>query len=609
MTAPVTDTVAGAVATVENLRIEVAASGAEILDGVSFDVGPGEVVGLVGESGSGKTTAALALLGYARGGTRIAAGDVTVAGIDMRALTARELRDVRGRVVAYVPQDPTAALNPSLRIGKQLEEVLEEHGAEESTRQERIARGLEEVRLPSDRQFLRRYPHQLSGGQQQRVCIAMAFLLAPKLIVLDEPTTGLDVSTQAHVLKIIRELCERHGASAVYVSHDLAVVASLAHRVIVMYAGRLVEIGPSEATFRQPAHPYTSRLIEAIPDLATTMVLKSIPGKVPAPGERPPGCVFADRCEHAIDRCREPGLTTRRVRDQETLCLRADELEEALRPRVVESRLTAEAGKGESALLAVEGLAASYGSRQVLSGVDFELHAGQCIALVGESGSGKTTLSRAIAGLHGEWSGGVKVDGTQVAATAAQRPKELCRRMQYVFQSPYNSLNPRRTVGDTVRGPIQHFFGLRRGEAERRVADTLERVALPARAMHRYPGEMSGGERQRVAIARALAAEPEILICDEITSALDTSVQAAIVALLQDLQERERLGILFVTHNIALVRTIAERVLVLDKGSVVEDGTVIEVLDRPQNPYTQSLIEDTPNLGHGGSQPSVAPAP
>ena len=608
MTAPATAVAGAPVATVRDLRIEVAGSGAEILDGVSFEVGPGEVVGLVGESGSGKTTAALALLGYARGGTRIAAGEVTVAGIDMRELSARQLREVRGSVVAYVPQDPTAALNPSLRIGRQLAEVLEEHGAEESTHAERIAKGLEEVRLPSDPQFLRRYPHQLSGGQQQRVCIAMAFLLAPTLIVLDEPTTGLDVSTQAHVLKIIRELCERHDASAVYVSHDLAVVASLAHRVLVMYAGRLVEVGPAMPTFRQPAHPYTSRLIAAIPDLTTSMVLTSIPGKVPPPGERPAGCVFAERCDHAIDRCREPGLAPRQVREQTTMCLRAEELEVELRPRIVESSHGKGAGAGESALLAVEGLAASYGSRQVLSGVDFQLHAGQCIALVGESGSGKTTLSRSIAGLHGEWSGEVKVDGTAVAATAAKRPKELCRRMQYVFQSPYNSLNPRRTVGETIRGPIQHFFGVRGGEAERRVTETLERVALPARAIHRYPTEMSGGERQRVAIARALAAEPEILICDEITSALDTSVQAAIVALLQDLQESERLGILFVTHNIALVRTIAERVLVLDKGSVVEDGTTASVLDRPQNPYTQSLIEDTPNLGHGGEQTSAAPA-
>jgi peptide/nickel transport system ATP-binding protein len=608
-TTPAIDGPTDPVAVVENLRIEVADSGAEILDDVSFTVGTGEVVGLIGESGSGKTTAALALLGYARSGTRIAAGGVRVAGIDMRAISARELRKVRGEVVSYVPQDPTAALNPGLRIGDQLEEVLEEHTDEPAAaRQERIAKGLEEVRLPADRPFLKRYPHQLSGGQQQRVCIAMAFLLRPQLIVLDEPTTGLDVSTQAQVLKIIRELCALHGAAAVYVSHDLAVVASLAHRVIVTYAGRLVEIGPAEDTFRRPAHPYTSRLIEAIPDLGAKMHLKTIPGNVPPPGRRPSGCVFADRCEHAIDRCTEPGLAYQRVRSQVALCARAHELDAVLRPRGVEPQQALESGEGESALLELEGVEASYGRRQVLSGVGFRLHAGQCVAIVGESGSGKTTLSRAIAGLHGDWAGQINVDGKPVAATASHRPKELCRRMQYVFQSPYNSLNPRRTVGDTVRGPIQHFFGLRGRDADQRVAETLERVALPARTMDRYPNELSGGERQRVAIARALAAQPEVLICDAVTSALDTSVQAAIVDLLQDLQEREHLGILFVTHNIALVRTIAERVLVLERGNVVEEGTVTAVLDRPQNPYTKGLIRDTPNLDHG-AQPSGAPAP
>jgi peptide/nickel transport system ATP-binding protein len=598
------------VAKVEDLRIEVASSGAEIIEGASFSVGQGEVVGLVGESGSGKTTAALALLGYARGGTRIAAGKVEVGGLDMRSLSPRQLRDLRGRMVSYVPQDPTAALNPALRIGRQLEEVLEEHTEEDSAgRRKRIVKALEEVRLPSDGQFLKRYPHQLSGGQQQRVCIAMAFLLQPKLIVLDEPTTGLDVSTQAHVLKIIRELCGRHGASAVYVSHDLAVVAGLAHRVIVMYAGRLIEVGPAEATFHRPAHPYTSRLIEAIPDLTTKMVLKSIPGKVPPPGQRPTGCVFAARCEHATELCAAPGLGYQRVREQDALCARAKELESALRPRDVEPTVTAEVGTRDAALLEVTGLNAFYGSRQVLADVNLSLHAGQCIALVGESGSGKTTLSRAIAGLHREWSGQVKVDDTAVAVTAAERPKELCRRMQYVFQSPYNSLNPRRTVGETIRAPLQHFFSLRGQKAQQRVGEILERVAMPAHAIDRYPNEMSGGERQRVAIARALAAEPQILICDEVTSALDTSVQAAIVALLQDLQERDGLGILFVTHNIALVRTLAERVLVLERGNVVEEGTATAVLDRPANPYTQGLIKDTPSLDHDETQPPVGSAP
>lgn len=598
------------IAEVSDLRVEVAASGAEIVDQASFAVGEGEVVGLVGESGSGKTTAALALLGYARRGTRIAAGKVAVAGIDMRALSARELREVRGKVISYVPQDPTVALNPGLRISLQLEEILAEHSdGSAAARRERIAQVLEEVRLPSDRQFLKRYPHQLSGGQQQRVCIAMAFLLAPKLIVMDEPTTGLDVSTQAHVLKIIREMCQRHRASAVYVSHDLAVVASLAHRVMVMYAGRLVELGPTADIFGQPAHPYTAKLIEAIPDLDEKMDLRAIPGKVPAPGQRPSGCVFAGRCDFAIAACREAPPTYQRLRSQEVLCIRADELDGQQRRRGPGQRPAAAAATNDSALLRLSQVDAFYGQRQVLSGVSFELHRGECVALVGESGSGKTTLSRAVAGLHGEWSGEIEVDETPVGRTAAQRPMELCRRLQYVFQSPYNSLNPRRSIGDALRSPLRQFFGLRGRAIDERVAAALERVSLPTETMHRYPDELSGGERQRVAIGRALAAEPEVLICDEITSALDTSVQAAIIGLLQDLQADDHLGILFVTHNIALVRTIAERVLVLSEGTVVEEGAAAAVLDQPEHTYTRSLIADTPNLTQRSGSPGVTSAP
>ncbi|MHB1808746.1 MAG: dipeptide ABC transporter ATP-binding protein [Solirubrobacteraceae bacterium] len=597
----------GALAQAAGLRVEVAGSGAEIIDGASFEVGESEVVGLVGESGSGKTTAALALLGYARRGTRIAAGDVRVAGVEMLALSPQQLRDVRGKVISYVPQDPAAALNPGIRIGRQLEEVLEEHtGDAAPARRERVARALEEVRLPGDREFSRRYPHQLSGGQQQRVCIAMAFLLQPRLIVLDEPTTGLDVSTQSHVLRIVREICDRHGASAVYVSHDLAVVSSLAHRVIVMYAGRLVEVGPAEDAFHTPAHPYTRRLIEANPDLGARRVLQAIPGKVPAPGQRPQGCVFAERCPSVIEACRQSTPTYTRLGEQDVLCIRAEELGRAPLAAPADDVRPQAALAAEAPLLRIAGLDASHGDRRILSGIALELQRGECVALVGESGSGKTTLSRAIVGLHGSWTGTIELDGAAVARTVRGRDKELCRRVQYVFQSPYNSLNPRRTVGDALLAPVRQFFGLRGAAADARVAAALERVALPAAAMGRYPDELSGGERQRVAIARALAAEPELLICDEVTSALDASVQASIVALLQDLQRQERLGILFVTHNIALVRTIAERVLVMERGRVVEQGACATVLDRPTHPYTRALIDDTPRLFDGRAGASLA---
>lgn len=600
--------------TVKDLRVEAAAGGGEIVDLVGFAIGQGEVVGLVGESGSGKTTVALTLMGHAKRGTRIAAGSVMLAGRELTALSPRELRDVRGKVVSYVPQDPAAALNPGLRIGAQLEEVLIAHAPEMSAdeRRERVAGSLREVRLEDGRGFRRRYPHQLSGGQQQRVCIAMAFLLSPKLIVLDEPTTGLDVSTQAHVLELIRELCLSRGTAAVYVSHDLAVVAALAQRVMVMYAGRLVEVGPSQPIFTSAAHPYTRKLIGASPDISTRRMLEAIPGRVPAPGRRPAGCVFAPRCSFVKPVCVQMPSAYQRIGDErEVLCVRAHELAQ---PEVGEAgsvarrhRSVDEGPVAGARLLSVRDLSAYHGDRQVLDGVSLELRRGECLALVGESGSGKTTLSRAIVGLHANRSGEITLEASPLARKARERPLELCRRLQYVFQSPYNSLNPRRTVGDIIRIPVRHFLGLRGASASQRVVEVLEHVALPAAAMSRYPDELSGGERQRVAIARALAAEPDVLICDEVTSALDASVQAAIIRLLEDLQRGDHLAILFVTHNIALVRTVAQRVIVLEQGRIVEAGLTDAVLDTPQHRYTQALIGDTPTFVGAGAHRDASP--
>ncbi|MGB8003228.1 MAG: ABC transporter ATP-binding protein, partial [Gaiellaceae bacterium] len=497
-----------------------------------------------------------------------------------------------GRLVSYVPQDPASALNPSLRIGAQLEEVMTEHG-ERGDFRARIMDALAEVRLPSTGDLMRRYPHQLSGGQQQRICLAVAFLLRPSLIVLDEPTTGLDVTTQAHVLETVRALCKSHDTAAVYVSHDLAAVGALAQRVLVMYAGRIVEGGPTSELFDEPAHPYTRKLIGAIPDIVSRRLLEAIPGRVPAPGARPAGCVFAPRCAHAMPACTAeapalieigPGHWAR--------CVRVAEI-----GRSAITALPARAAQPAAAsLLQVSDVDAFHGSRQILHGVSLQLQERECLALVGESGSGKTTLARAMIGLHAPRSGDVRLNGAVLPPTARARSKEMCRVIQYVFQSPTSSLNPRRTIGEILVTPVEHFFGLRGKDADARVAELLERVALPSTAARRYAGELSGGERQRVSIARALAAQPDILICDEITSALDTSVQAAIVRLLEDLQESENLAILFVTHNLALVRTIADRVAVMHVGRIVEHGRTDAVLDDPSARYTSDLITDTPAL-------------
>jgi peptide/nickel transport system ATP-binding protein len=580
---------------VDGLRIEIEGTSIDIVDEVSFSIEAGEVLGLVGESGSGKTTVGLALLGHTRRGAVIAAGEVRVDGRNVLDRSTRELRALRGKTVSYVPQDPSSALNPALRIGTQLEETLAAHDFEGSHR-ERLHEMLDEVLLPSDAAFLRRYPHQLSGGQQQRIGLAMAFACRPRVIVLDEPTTGLDVTTQAHVLETVRMLCRAHGVAALYVSHDLAVVAMLADRVAVMYAGRIVELGPERALFLASAHPYARRLVQAIPEMSGEHELVGIPGTAPRPGHRPQGCFFQPRCEYAIEVCAETFPPRAQVTERhEVRCHRWQEVlaEAALdRPLAIHMR----EGAAADSLISVRGLDASHGERQVLFGIDLEVSPRQCVALVGESGSGKTTLARCIAGLHRNFTGEVELRGAKLAPGARMRPRETRREVQYVFQSPYSSLNPRKTIAQIVGQPLRLFFDLPRREAQERIVQSLERVRLTASVVDRYPHQLSGGERQRVAIARALVSEPALLVCDEVTSALDVSVQAAIVDLLGELQRDMQLGLLFVTHNLALIRTIAQEVAVMSDGRIVEHGPVDDVLERPQAEYTKRLLADTPSL-------------
>jgi peptide/nickel transport system ATP-binding protein len=582
---------------VEKLRVEVEGRGSDIVDDISFTIDGGEVLGLVGESGSGKSTVGLALLGHTRRGAKVAGGAIRIEGRDILTLPERQRRPLRGRTVSYVPQDPASALNPGLRIRIQLEEVLEAHGWGESrlARAARLAEMLDEVLLPKDDAFLRRYPHQLSGGQQQRVGLAMAFACRPRVIVLDEPTTGLDVTTQRHVLATVRDLCTAHGVAALYVSHDLAVVASLADRVAVMYAGRIIENGPERVLFRKAAHPYTRRLIEAIPEMSGRHALEGIPGTAPRPGQRPSGCFFAPRCSEAIDACTDAFPPVELVSEQHTVrCIRYMHVlagaERERRP--AETLPVPTAGT----LVTISGLDARHGERQVLFDIDLAVQPRQCVALVGESGSGKTTLARCLAGLHRNFTGEITLHGTPMPAGARARSREMRRELQYVFQSPYSSLNPRKTIGQIIAQPVRLFFDLDHREAHDRVVSTLERVRLSPSVMPRYPHELSGGERQRVAIARALAAEPTVLVCDEITSALDVSVQAAIVDLIGQLQREMNLGLVFVTHNLALIRTIAEEVSVMSAGRIVESGKVEDVLGSPQDGYTKALLADTPTM-------------
>ena len=594
---------------VEDLRVVVKRSGDDVVDEVSFAIEAGEVLGLVGETGSGKTTVALALAGHARRGLSIAGGRVLLEGRDVLTLSASALRHVRGRQIAYVPQDPSSALDPARRVGVQLAEALRVHGDRRDEVAKRLGEVLAEVRLDSSREFLRCYPHQLSGGQQQRITLAMAFACRPALIVLDEPTTGLDVTTQRHVLETMRTLCRSYGVAAVYVSHDLAVVAELVSSVAVMYAGRLVELGDVQDVFFSPAHPYSRRLLRAVPSAGRAEVLQGIEGTPPRPGQRPPGCSFAPRCSLVLPACNEgPPPAVELADGRRVRCLRAGEAEQ---PAPGAKALVPEdSSTGEACALRVEGLVAAYGSTEVLHGVDLLVPSRRCVALVGESGSGKTTLARCVVGLHSNCSGELHFGDERLPPGYRHRSEKAHRGIQFVFQNPYTSLDPRRTVGQIVERPLEHFGESSRSEREAKVVAALEDAALSAEFLNRYPDQLSGGERQRVAIARALVVEPDLLVCDEVTAALDVSVQAAIVELLRRLQAERGLAMLFITHNLALVRSIAQDVVVLANGVVVERGSVEQVLQRPSDAYTIQLLEDVPKLGSARSgAPGARPQP
>jgi peptide/nickel transport system ATP-binding protein len=593
-------TTAPATLAVDGLRVELT-SGEAVIEDVSLAVAPGEILGLVGESGSGKTTTALALLGYARPGVRIVEGAIGIVGEHVDVRRESRARQLRGRLVSYVPQDPGASLNPALRIGRAIRDMLDEHAADREVGS--VESALAAVHLPATAEFVGRYPHQLSGGQQQRVMIALALVCEPPLVVLDEPTTGLDVVTQARVLEEVVRLRSERGLAMVYVSHDLAVVAQVADRIAVMYAGRIVEEGPAATVLSEPRHPYTRGLIASIPDHVTPRRLRGMPGIAAGVGEHPAGCAFAPRCPQKVDRCEaeQPPLEeigdARSVRCFEWRRTPVLELAERASPRPIGTA---------KPLLAVEGLRAEHGGRfatvVAADDVSFEVAAGECVALVGESGSGKTTIARCIAGLHPPAAGRILLDGEVLAGMAKGRERDQRRRIQIVFQNPYDSLNPRHRVSDAVARPARVLRELSQEQAMREVAALLERVRLPARVARRFPGELSGGERQRVAIARALAAHPDLLVCDELTSALDVSVQAAVLEVLAELRADLGLSLLFISHDLGVVASVADRVLVLDRGVICEQGPVEQLLQSPEHPYTRQLIEAAPRL------PDRAPA-
>jgi peptide/nickel transport system ATP-binding protein len=616
---------------VRDLRVtyQTARGPVQAVKGASLTVPPGRIFGLVGESGSGKSSVALAVMG-ALGSRGLVSGEVRYRGENLLGKPERELRQLWGRRLAIVFQDPGSTLNPVLPAGEQVVEVLREH--------ERIGRGeartrmldlFRAVQLPNPAEIARRYPHQLSGGQQQRVSIAIALACDPDLLILDEPTTGLDVTTEARILDLVESLRERTRAAILYITHNLGVIARLCDEVAVMYAGEVVEHGTVRAVFARPCHPYTVALLDCLPRVEApraARLLPAIEGSLPDPGTEIPGCQFAPRCPVAEDRCgRERPPLVEVVAGQASRCFLWDRVP---RPAGLGPASTGQAPRAEAPaapLLEAVEVAHAYQHPirslvhlrrqpgvQALSGVSLDVAPGETVALVGESGSGKTTMGRCIVGLLRPTRGAIRLEGRDLPGGLATWPRALRRRLQVVFQNPDLTLNPRRRILDAVARPLE-LFGLAEARARRdRAAELLRAVRLGERYLDLYPDQLSGGERQRVAIARAFACGPELVVCDEPTSALDVSVQATVLNLLVDLQARQHTSYLFISHDLSVVRHIADRVVVLYLGKVCEAGATADVFAPPYHPYTEALLSAVPSLSRPRREGAIrleGPAP
>ncbi|MDF2120237.1 ABC transporter ATP-binding protein [Roseiarcaceae bacterium H3SJ34-1] len=603
------------VLSVDGLRVELPGRAGPVFPvrGISFDIAAGETLGVVGESGAGKSMTGAAVLGLIDPGGKVS-GEIRLNGERIDALPEAAMRDIRGKRIGAIFQDPMTALDPLFTIGDQLVETILTHQqiglAQALGKAEEL---LASVGLPEPRQRLSSYPHQMSGGMRQRVVIAMALANDPDLVIADEPTTALDVSIQAQIIALLRKLSRERKTSVMLVTHDMGVIAEVADRVAVMYGGRIVEMGAVADVLRSPRHPYTRGLIESIPRLGQRKPrLYQIEGAMPSLDAMPAGCAFHPRCANAIERCLEPGPALELAGSSLAACWRADDptlaqLKVDVPPGASQSRYIVEDTRP---LVEVEAVSQHFSLAGSITGswfqrltgkphsgvikavdtVSFAIARGETFALVGESGCGKSTLARAIVGLQRPTMGRVLFAGDDVAKAGAQR------RFQMIFQDPYSSLNPRWRVADIIAEPIR-THGLDAGKGvRRRVDDLLAKVGLTGRDGDRYPHEFSGGQRQRISIARALAGEPEFIVCDEPTSALDVSVQAQILNLLKDLQFEFGLTLLFISHNLAVVRHMADRLAVMRNGRIVETGTADSIFTQPADPYTRQLFDAVPDI-------------
>ena len=584
-----------------------------VLRQIDFCVRAGESVGIIGESGSGKSTLLLAMMGHIKRGMHVAGGRARLQGREMFQTRPAE------RTIAFVPQNAALALTPTMTVGAQIAESVSLHAAlPRNSRRQRVLELMARARLPAPESLAGRYPHQLSGGQLQRCAIAMALAGQPRVLLLDEPTSGLDATTQVQVLDLLHELRLAMNLAMVLVSHNLGIVEKLCERVAMLYAGEIVEEGAVARVLRQPHHPYTRALLESVPRISASVLPSALSGSLPRLGVSRKGCFFAPRCTSKLIKCDQDDpvalmIDGTVVRCHAPLRVRAPDL-----PKLGDEldRFQEKRQSPTNPLLQVSGLVVSYGSdrsftwcrstaavRPAVNDVSFRLPRGETLALVGESGSGKTTVLRAVAGLRPTQAGSIRLaPDTDLTVATDRRLPDVLRRVQTVFQNPDASLNPRHTIEEILHAPLRLYFGLDLSETRIRASELLARVRLGPHYLDRYPRQLSGGEKQRVAIARAFAAKPDLVLLDEVTSALDVSVQAAILELLIDLQTQEGTSYLMVSHDLAVVSAVAHNLAVLKDGCIVEAGPTRDVLRAPASPYTQALIEAV--LEPGG-QPNV----
>ncbi len=599
----------------------------EVLRGISLSIQPGEAYGLVGESGCGKSTAAFAAMRYLPRNGSITGGSIHFEGQDITSIGDDEIRELRTNAISMVYQNPIAALNPTIRVGKQVAEVFELLGKPSDEAHDLSLAALKRVQIADAEAVLERYPHQLSGGMAQRVIIAMALASNPRLLVLDEPTTGLDATVEAEVLDLVRELRAETGTAVLFISHNLGVIRTMCDRVGVLYAGALVEEGPTDEVLHKPNHPYTVGLLRCIPRGGLhkqTDRLDTIPGTPPPLGATLPGCVFVDRCAIAKDTCRTtPPSFVELANGHRARC--AFHEQAASMPRAVDG--TRSSGIGNSAsssseLLNISKLSKTFaqdsGDVRVLTEVSLSLRKGETLGLVGESGSGKTTLAKSLLGITQPDAGSViTLDGKTLGATLRDRSASEVGAVQIVFQNPDSALNRRHTVMRIVARAIEKLAGKSRDEAEDTAQVLLNDMSVDPILHSVKPTQLSGGLKQRVAIARSFAGRPQLVVCDEPTSALDVSVQANILNLLVDLQNKENVSYVFISHDLGVVRYISDRIAVLYLGRIMELGSAETVFNGPHHPYTEALVSSVPAIDGsqrvrvrlGGEVPSPANPP